>query len=135
LEGAAGVIGLVKTILSLRHGVVPAHLHLTKPSAHIAWDDLNLTVSPKAVAFPEINGRRIAGVSSFGFSGTNAHVIVEAPPQATAPELPARAWALPLSAPDAGRLSELAAAISHAITPETRLADVARTLTTGRAHL
>ena len=85
LEGAAGVIGLVKTILSLRHGVVPAHLHLTKPSAHIAWEDLNLTVSPKAVAFPEINGRRIAGVSSFGFSGTNAHVIIEAPPAGPAP--------------------------------------------------
>jgi acyl transferase domain-containing protein/acyl carrier protein len=135
LEGAAGVIGLVKTILSLRHGVVPAHLHLTRPSAHIAWEDLNLTVSPKAVAFPEINGRRIAGVSSFGFSGTNAHVIVEAPAAAPARPTPARAWALPLSAPDAGRLSELARALSHAILPETRLADVARTLATGRAHL
>src|SRR5262249_37048684 len=78
LEGAAGAIGLVKTILSIRKGVVPAHLHLTKPSPHIAWNDLNLTVSPEAVPFPEIDGRRIAGVSSFGFSGTNAHVIVEA---------------------------------------------------------
>lgn len=135
LEGAAGVIGLIKTILSLRHGVVPAHLHLAKPSAHIAWEDLKLTVSPKAVAFPEINGRRIAGVSSFGFSGTNAHVIVEAAPETPAREMPVRAWALPLSAPDVGRLSELAAAVSRAITPETRLADVARTLTTGRAHL
>jgi acyl transferase domain-containing protein/acyl carrier protein len=135
LEGAAGVIGLVKTILSLRHGVVPAHLHLTKPSAHIAWEDLNLTVSPKAVAFPEINGRRIAGVSSFGFSGTNAHVIIEAPPEGPAREIPARAWALPLSAPDARRLSELATAVSQAITPETRLADITRTLATGRAHL
>ena len=135
LEGAAGIVGLVKTILSLQHGVVPAHLHLTRPSAHIAWDDLNLTVSPEAVGFPEIDGRRIAGVSSFGFSGTNAHVIVEAPPAAPVREVPARAWALPLSAPDAGRLSELAAAVGHAITPETTLADVARTLSTGRAHL
>jgi acyl transferase domain-containing protein/acyl carrier protein len=135
LEGAAGAIGLVKTILSLRKGIVPAHLHLTKPSAHIAWDDLNLTVSSKAVAFPEIDGRRIAGVSSFGFSGTNAHVIVEAPTDAPAREIPARAWALPLSAPDAGRLSDLAKAVGEAITPETQLADVARTLAMGRAHL
>lgn len=135
LEGAAGAIGLIKTILSLRKRVVPAHLHLTNPSAHIAWDELNLKVSPKAVSFPEINGRRIAGVSSFGFSGTNAHVIVEAPAEVPAQEISARAWALPLSAPDAGRLSELAASVGYAITPETRLADVARTLATGRAHL
>jgi len=135
LEGAAGAIGLVKTIVSLRQGVVPAHLHLNKPSKHIAWDDLNLTVSPKAVAFPEIDGRRIAGVSSFGFSGTNAHVIVEAPPEAPARAAPARAWALPLSAPDAGRLADLAAAVAAAITPGTRPADIARTLATGRAHL
>lgn len=135
LEGAAGAMGLVKTILSLRKGIVPAHLHLTRPSPHIAWDDLKLNVSPKAVAFPEIDGRRIAGVSSFGFSGTNAHVIVEAPDTAPAREVPSRAWALPLSAPDAERLSDLAKAIGEAITPQTQLADLARTLTTGRAHL
>ncbi len=135
LEAAAGAIGLVKTIVSLRHGVVPAHLHLTKPSEHIAWDDLNLTVSPRAVAFPEIDGRRIAGVSSFGFSGTNAHVIVEAPPEASVRSAPARAWALPLSAPDAKRLAELAAAVADAIALGTRPVDIARTLATGRAHL
>ena len=135
LEGAAGAIGLVKAILSLRHGVVPAHLHLTKPSAHIAWDELKLTVSPKAAPFPEIGGRRIAGVSAFGFSGTNAHIIVEAPPEASPRAPSTRAWALPISAPDAGRLAQLAAGVAAAITPQTSPADLARTLAVGRAHL
>lgn len=136
LEGAAGAIGLIKTILSLQHGVIPAHLHFCTPSPHIAWDDLRLRVPAQAMAFPEIGGRRIAGVSSFGFSGTNVHVIAEAPRPAPEPQpTPRRLWPLPISAPDAERLAALAGDCATALTPDMHLADVARTLALGRAHL
>jgi acyl transferase domain-containing protein len=74
LESAAGVAGLIKTVLSLRHGVVPGQLHYERPNPHVAWERLPLRVAREAVDWPA--GRRIAGVSSFGFSGTNAHVVV-----------------------------------------------------------
>ena len=135
LEGAAGAIGLIKTILSLQHGIIPAHLHFRTPSPHIAWDELRLRVAAQAMAFPEIGGRRIAGVSSFGFSGANVHVIVEAARFEPEPQpMPQRAWALPISAPDAERLAALAGDCTEALTQDVRLADVARTLATGRAH-
>ena len=134
LEGAAGAISLIKTILSLQHGIIPAHLHFRTPSPHITWDDVRLRVPAQAMAFPEIGGRRIAGVSSFGFSGTNVHVIVEAPPEPKPQQTP-RVWVLPVSAPDAERLASLAGDYAKALTQDIRLPDVARTLTTGRAHL
>jgi acyl transferase domain-containing protein/NADPH:quinone reductase-like Zn-dependent oxidoreductase/short-subunit dehydrogenase/acyl carrier protein len=77
LESAAGVAGLIKVVLGLEHGVVPGQLHWERPSEHVRWDDLPLEVVTKARPWEPIEGRRIAGVSSFGFSGTNAHVVVE----------------------------------------------------------
>jgi acyl transferase domain-containing protein/NADPH:quinone reductase-like Zn-dependent oxidoreductase/acyl carrier protein len=77
LESAAGVAGLIKVVLGLQHGVLPGQLHWEHPSEHVRWDELPLEVVTHARQWQPIAGRRIAGVSSFGFSGTNAHVVVE----------------------------------------------------------
>jgi acyl transferase domain-containing protein/NADPH:quinone reductase-like Zn-dependent oxidoreductase/SAM-dependent methyltransferase len=80
LEAAAGVTGLIKLVLSLQHGAIAPHLHFRQPSPHIAWDELPLKVPVALMPWEPIGGRRIGGVSAFGFSGTNAHVVVEAAP-------------------------------------------------------
>jgi acyl transferase domain-containing protein len=77
LESAAGVAGLIKVVLGLQHGVVPGQLHCEHPSEHVRWGELPLEVVTQAREWQPIAGRRIAGVSSFGFSGTNAHVVLE----------------------------------------------------------
>jgi acyl transferase domain-containing protein/acyl-CoA synthetase (AMP-forming)/AMP-acid ligase II len=85
LEAAAGISGLIKVALSLWYGRIPAHLHFEAPSPHIPWDQLPVRVPTRAVEWEPRHRSRIAGVSSFGFSGTNAHVVLEqAPPDVTA---------------------------------------------------
>ena len=81
LESAAGVAGLIKVVLSLQHEVLPENLHFDNPSPHIPWDSLPVRVVDTAIPW-QTNGRpRRAGISSFGFTGTNAHVLIEeAPP-------------------------------------------------------
>ncbi len=76
LEASAGVAGLIKTVLSLHHGVIPGNLHFHQPSSRIDWRSSPCRVPGNTMPWPE--GRRVAGVSSFGFSGTNAHVVLEA---------------------------------------------------------
>ena len=102
--------GLIKVILALQHRTIPPHLHFQTPSPHIAWADLPLQVSTKEIAWEPIGGRRIGGVSSFGFSGTNAHVVLEeAPPCVAAEEAPVRrSCLLALSARDDKAFVELA---------------------------
>ena len=135
LEAAAGAIGLIKVVLSLQHGTIPAHLHFRSPSPHVAWEEWKLGVPMHAVPWPVIEGRCRGGVSSFGFSGTNAHVVLEAAPAVEPREETTTSWLVPLSAHRPEALRALAAATRDAITPATRLADVARTLTLGRANL
>ena len=84
LEAAAGIAGLIKAVLAVHHGRIPAHLNFTDPNPHVPWDELPVVIPTEAMAWP---GRRVAGVSSFGFSGTNAHVVLEAAP--TPPGAPA----------------------------------------------
>ncbi|HEV8316339.1 MAG TPA: aminotransferase class I/II-fold pyridoxal phosphate-dependent enzyme [Vicinamibacterales bacterium] len=76
LESASGMAGLIKTALAVQRGVVPAHLHLQRPSPHVDWDELPLRIPRETVLWPGTAGPRLAGVSSFGGSGTNAHVII-----------------------------------------------------------
>ncbi|MBI3243491.1 MAG: SDR family NAD(P)-dependent oxidoreductase [Chloroflexi bacterium] len=76
-EGAAGVAGLIKVALSLKHKQLPATLHLQTPNPNIAWDDLKLTVKPTLTPWPADSGPPTAGVSSFGIAGTNAHVVLQ----------------------------------------------------------
>ena len=78
LEAAAGVAGMMKTILSIKHRVIPKHLNFSVPNPDIDWDKMSITVSAEATDWPEFDEKPpIAGVSGFGWSGTNAHVILE----------------------------------------------------------
>lgn len=78
LEAAAGIVGMVKAALVLHHGVIPPHLHLDQINPHISADQWPFVIPTAATPFPADGSGRIAGVSSFGFSGTNAHVVLEA---------------------------------------------------------
>ncbi|NEY32345.1 SDR family NAD(P)-dependent oxidoreductase [Streptomyces sp. PRKS01-65] len=80
LDGAAGVIGLIKVALSLEHGAVPASLHYAEPHPAIPMDRLRLRVNDTTGPWPQ--GPRLAGVSSFGVGGTNCHVVVAGAPAA-----------------------------------------------------
>ncbi len=78
LEAAAGMAGLIKVLLALEHNKIPAQLNFETPNPHIPWDQLPVKVVTEATAWPNGSDRRIAGVSAFGMSGTNAHVVIEA---------------------------------------------------------
>src|SRR6478609_6812216 len=80
LETAAGVAGLVKAVLVLKHGQVPANLHFATPNPNIDFKGLKLRVNSMLEPFPNGAAERIAGVNSFGFGGANAHVVLAAAP-------------------------------------------------------
>lgn len=76
LEAAAGIAGFIKVILSLKHQAIPPSLHYQSPNPHIPFDKLNLRVNNVLNTWPSGNGSRLAAVSSFGFGGTNVHMVV-----------------------------------------------------------
>jgi acyl transferase domain-containing protein/acyl carrier protein len=136
LEAAAGVAGLIKVILALRHGEIPAQLHFQTPNPHIPWHSLPVVIADQAMAWPE--GRRIAGVSSFGFSGTNAHLLLEAGPARAPANAPPRTQGhvLTLSARGEPALRELAGRWAERLaTAPPSLADLCATATIGRAQM
>jgi myxalamid-type polyketide synthase MxaD len=111
-EGAAGITGLIKVALSLKHALMPATLHFEHPNPNIAWASLGLTIRSEATPWPALAEPRLAGVSSFGIAGTNAHVVLEAAPstsEVTPPVTTAGPYVLPLSARSAPALRALAA--------------------------
>lgn len=139
LEGASGAAGLIKAILAVRSGEIPASLHFETPNPLIPWQQLPVRVAARATSFPAASdGKRRAGVSAFGFSGTNAHVIVEQPPamRAAEPGLPARrVHVLPMSARTKPGLRAVSAAFATALEEErVTLADLCHTAGVGRAH-
>ena len=138
LEWAAGVAGLIKVVLALQHEEIPPHLHVKTLNPFVDWNDIPVVVSTTAMAWPAGSVPRIAGVSSFGFSGTNAHAIVEEAPRlekrSAAVERPLHILAL--SARSEGSLRELATRFEPYLSddrPEP-LADVCFTANAGRSH-
>ncbi|OBJ72584.1 type I polyketide synthase [Mycobacterium sp. 1274756.6] len=148
LEAAAGIAGVLKVVLALENELIPRHLNFENPSPHIPWDRLAVRVVKEATPWKRDGQRpRIAGVSSFGFAGTNAHVIIEEAPVAAgrsvvAPDLAEEPTSprfdiLPLSARTPAALARLAADYRHWMGehPAATLADVCLTAGAGRAHL
>ncbi|MFJ8313926.1 type I polyketide synthase, partial [Streptomyces sp. NPDC094147] len=85
LEGAAGIVGLLKTLLSLRHRMLPASRNFETPNPEIPFEELGLTVADTTVPWPHQDRQLIAGVSSFGMGGTNCHVVVTDGPEPAVP--------------------------------------------------
>lgn len=102
LEAAAGMAGLIKTLLALQFGKIPAQLNFEVPNPHVPWDQMPLQVVTEATDWPD-SERRLAGVSAFGMSGTNAHVIVEAPKRSDGSRSPVNGYTLAPAAEDSSR--------------------------------
>jgi myxalamid-type polyketide synthase MxaE and MxaD len=157
-EAAAGLAGLLKVVMSLRHEAIAPNLHFSRPSPAIPWGSLPIEVPTSVTPWPRGARPRRAGVSAFGFSGTNAHAILEEFPVAPAESKAAsesaskpasesasepahessrdRPYVLPLSARTDAALRALAGswAARLAESPQPALADVCYTAAAGRAH-
>ena len=99
-ECAAGIASLIKAVLAMRAGVIPRHLHFHDPSLHLEWDQLPVRITDQPTPWPLRSDRPpLAGVSSFGLSGANAHVVVEGCPGIGAPPGPAAQVSARIPAP------------------------------------
>ena len=137
LEAAAGIAGLIKTILCFQHGAVPPHLHFRELNPHISLAGGPFVIPVENQPWAPRSGRRFAGISSFGFGGTNAHVILEEAPQL--PAAPAsdqqRIRLLPLSAHSPQALRELAAGYADYLPGSAaRPQDIGFTASLHRSH-
>ncbi|WP_394829189.1 type I polyketide synthase [Pendulispora albinea] len=149
-DAAAGIAGLLKVVLSLQHDRIPKSLHFEVPNPHVPWDALPIKVAAESMEWPRSTAPRLAGVSSFGISGTNVHVVLEEAPSADAghaKEAEARAGQ-PAGAPIVPVLPFLLSAKSEVAlraqaerlrdhleaNPELEPADVAFSLATARSH-
>jgi acyl transferase domain-containing protein/acyl carrier protein len=141
LEAAAGIAGLIKCVLALGHGEIPASLHFRTPNPNVDWTALHLRVAAEHTPWPSEGQPRIAGLSSFGASGTNVHLVVEEPPAMTVPppeptEQPRRqAEVLVASARSEPALRELGLRWADFLraNPAVPLDAVARTIAAGRS--
>jgi acyl transferase domain-containing protein/acyl carrier protein len=139
LESAAGVAGFIKTVLSVRNGHIPKHLNFTQLTPNAGEGASAFTIASKAMDWPAVGRARRAGVSSFGVSGTNAHLVIEQAPDATAvvpqPDPPVTTLVVSGKSPEriastAGALAEWMAAAGAGV----GLAEVAHTLNHHRAR-
>ncbi|HYO51974.1 SDR family NAD(P)-dependent oxidoreductase [Archangium sp.] len=141
LEPAAGIAGIMKVILALQHKELPPHLNFRQPNPHIEWDRIPAVVPTQCIPWPAYEGRRIAGVNSFGLSGTNAHVVLEeAPAPAALPASPrsGRPELVVLSAKTSQALtagaSELRSFLKKEEAASVELEDMSYTAALGRTH-
>lgn len=134
LEAAAGITGVLKVIQSLQHKQIPASLHCETPTSHFDWAGLPLKVNTELSDWESAVGPRTAGVSAFGFSGTNAHVILEEAPTPESDSAEARPVNLvAVSAKNAKAAGELATRYSEALSGPGD--DLAVASTSGRSHM
>ena len=139
LEAAAGIAGLIKVVLCLQHGVIPPHLHFEELNPHIRLSDTRLVIGGEAHPWPSDEEPRRAGISSFGFGGTNAHAIVEEAPRLRqpAPDDAESPWLLPLSAHGEAALRQTAERYADFLQQAgagPTLRDVCYTASVRRAH-
>jgi natural product biosynthesis luciferase-like monooxygenase protein/amino acid adenylation domain-containing protein/non-ribosomal peptide synthase protein (TIGR01720 family) len=137
LDTAAGITGLIKVVLMLRHGAIPASLHLERPNPAIDFAASPFVVNTSLRSWPRRDGRlRRAGVSSFGIGGTNVHAVLEEAPAPAAPAPSTRPHQIvTLAARSAEALSQMATDLADHMTGDIPLADVAFTRAVGRAPL
>ncbi|WP_372455302.1 MULTISPECIES: SDR family NAD(P)-dependent oxidoreductase [Streptomyces violaceusniger group] len=138
-QAAAGVAGVIKMVMSMRHDVVPRTLHVDEPTPHVDWDSGAVELVTENAPWPEAERARRAAVSSFGVSGTNAHVILEAAPtaDATSPSTPTEGllpWVISARSETALR-AQAAQLLTFAATSDRHLADIGWTLARHRAAL
>ncbi|WP_216211606.1 type I polyketide synthase [Amycolatopsis aidingensis] len=134
-EAAAGIAGLIKAALCLHHARIPPSLHLHEPNPAIDWAGLPLTVPTTAEPLPERDRPHLAGVSSFGISGTNVHLVLAEAPRAAHPPEPPGPVVLTLSAHTPAALRALACAYPEYLERgEFALADLCHTAAVRRGH-
>lgn len=141
LEAGAGVAGLIKAALVLKHAYIPPTLHLQTPNSRMPLVEWNIDIPRTGRAFPDVK-RRIAGVNSFGFGGTNAHVVLAEPPEPTGVPEPEASLPLPLAIfPVSARSEEALAATADQLArylgdhPDVTALDFGYTLSQRRSHL
>ncbi|RNG38291.1 type I polyketide synthase, partial [Streptomyces botrytidirepellens] len=140
-QAAAGVAGIIKIVMGMRHGMLPRTLHVDEPSPHIDWSAGAVSLLAEAQEWPESGRPRRAAVSSFGFSGTNAHTIIEqAPVEDEAPREAAGTpgvtpWALSAKTADALRAQAVRLRSHLDAHPDLTPGDVGYSLATTRAAL
>ncbi|WPB81675.1 type I polyketide synthase [Archangium violaceum] len=141
LESAAGAAGMIKVVLSLRNGELPPHLHLRNPNPTVDWAQLRLSIPTRLTPWRAGARPRVAGISGFGLSGVNAHVLIEeAPPESprVQEELPRPLHVLALSARNPEALGALVQSYEQALggpgLASESLEDICFTANTGRAH-
>jgi natural product biosynthesis luciferase-like monooxygenase protein len=143
LDTAAGIAGLIKVVLMLRHGEIPPSLHLERPNPAIDFAASPFVVNTELRPWPRHSGPRRAGVSSFGIGGTNVHAVVEEAPEPAIPSVPSPRphQVVPLSAGGPAALSGIAAELADYLAGGSEpgrgpdLADLAYTRAVGRAEL
>ena len=137
LESVSGVAGLIKLVLSLQNEEIPPHLHFHQMNPHIDWGGMPVEIPIQGRAWKRGEKRRVAGLSSFGFSGTNAHLIVEEAPlqQERNRELERPLHMLALSARSEAALQQLVERYGEELgTTKAELADVCYSANAGRAQ-
>ncbi|WP_276024970.1 type I polyketide synthase, partial [Umezawaea endophytica] len=137
-QSAAGVAGVIKMVMAMRHGVVPKTLHVDEPSSHVDWSAGAVELLTEQAAWPETGRPRRSAVSSFGISGTNGHVVLEQAPDeeaATVAEAPASLLPWVVTGKSAAAVRDQAANLVSwlAERPDLRPVDVAHSLVSSRS--